>query len=70
MDTKQFALAMVTDLVNRRIIAKDINGTWTLTQPLLGYEGDVAFHSKDECIQKVTQAALSQYGQSQLKAAV
>lgn len=68
---KAFALAMVTDLVDRGIIAREVNGTWTLTQVLLGYNGDVAFPSKRDLIQGVANAAAETYGgQAGLREAV
>jgi hypothetical protein len=70
MDTqRQFATLFVTDLVNRGILAKEVGGNWTLTQPILGYQADVSFRTKDEVIQKIVEGALAHYSQG-LKAAV
>lgn len=69
-EIRSFATVFVTDLVNRQIIAKEAGATWTLVQPILGYQADLTFHSKDEMIQKLTDAAVNQYGkQSGLRSA-
>lgn len=46
-----FATRFVTDLVNQGLICKEVNGKWTLAQPILGIQGNVTFNSKEEIIQ-------------------